>query len=93
LMVSANVTNTGTATVATSVSAKLMGPDTSAGLNSANRVNWSGELWDGGFDRLADGLYTVRFTTVWSNGYVQTYDVPITIKNKMYSFLVTQLRD
>jgi len=42
---------------------------------------------------MADGLYAVRFTTVWSNGYIQTYDMPITIKNKMYSFLVTQLRD
>jgi len=93
LMVAADVTNTGTATVASTVTAKLLGPGTSVGLSSANRVNWSGELWDKEFDQLADGLYTVRFTTVWSNGYIQTYDVPITIKNKMYSFLVTQLRD
>ena len=93
LMVAADVTNTGTATVASTVRAQLLGPGTSVGLSSANRVNWSGELWDKEFDQLADGLYTVRFTTVWSNGYIQTYDVPITIKNKMYSFLVTQLRD
>ena len=87
------VTNTGTATIPTSVTTTLLVTGDVATLASLDNVNWSGSLWQASYVNLADGVYTFRFRVTWNNGNMETYDYDITIDAKIYAYFVTQLRN
>jgi hypothetical protein len=94
-VLSSNVTNTGTSlTKPISVSATLVETGDSVNLSSVDQIYFTGEMVNTDFiHSLKDGLYTMRFQIHWSNGMIQTTDVPLQIKGNLFDVLVVQLRN
>ncbi|MDQ0896199.1 MULTISPECIES: CARDB domain-containing protein [unclassified Paenibacillus] len=92
---SAQVTDTGTSsTKPVSVNATLVQTNDTAAMSSSDLINYTGEMLNTNFDTtLSNGPYTMRFTVNWSNGLVQTTDVPITIAGDIWDVIVNQLRN
>jgi hypothetical protein len=88
------LTNTGnSSTKALNVTSVLLSSGESVTLNTGDSVNFSGQLLNiNHVHTLSQGAQTFRFTVNWSNGLVQTYDVPLNIKGNIYDVLVNQLR-
>jgi hypothetical protein len=63
-------------------------------LAPAGGVRYAGELVNTEHHRmLPDGSTCVfRFKVEWSNGYVQTHDVPVRVRESMYEVIVQQNR-
>ncbi|AFH64261.2 hypothetical protein B2K_26825 [Paenibacillus mucilaginosus K02] len=91
----ARVTDTGVGrTKALRVTSLLMETGETAVLAPAGEVRYAGELVNTEHHRmLPDGSTCVfRFTVEWSNGYVQTHDVPVRVRESMYEVIVQQIR-
>ncbi|MGI2295530.1 Athe_2463 domain-containing protein [Paenibacillus sp. GXUN7292] len=96
IIVTANLTNTGTSTTKPStVTARIVQTTDSKTLTETNstKVTYTGEILNVNHtETLADGNYTMRFTVAWSNGLTQTYDVPFIIRGNIYDVIVPQIR-
>jgi hypothetical protein len=90
----ATVTNTGSSsTKPTSVVARLVQTGHTSSMNSSNQMNYTGEMLDTMFKRLLDdGTYIMRFTVTWSNGHIETDDVPFIIRGTIDDVIVVQNR-
>lgn len=92
---SATVTDTGTsATKPQSVNATLLETGEQVTLDSSDRIRFSGQLVnpDHAQSLRSGQAYTFRFRVHWSNGLVQTDDVPVNIQGSMYDVIVNQIR-
>ncbi|MDQ0255478.1 hypothetical protein J2S74_002860 [Evansella vedderi] len=67
-IIRAYTTNTGTSTIAESVTVEMEETDEFRELSTNNNVEWTGNVWEEYFEHLPDGTYTFRFRTVYSNG-------------------------
>jgi hypothetical protein len=94
-VLSSNVTNTGTSsTKPVYVSATLVESGDSVNLSSVDQIYYNAEMLNTNFiHSLTDGLYTMRFQVQWSNGMIQTTDVPFQVKGNLFDVLVVQLRN
>ena len=93
LVLTAEVTNTQTATRPVAVTAQLLATGERLGLTGTDGVHYSGILRDPAMARLADGEYTVRFHVTWNNGAVSVSDAVFVIRDSMYAVIVNQLRN
>ncbi|MCZ8520080.1 hypothetical protein [Paenibacillus caseinilyticus] len=91
----AAVTDTGSSkTKAQRVTAVLVETAESAVLDPVGPVDNAGELFNTEHHRMLKhgSTYVFRFQVEWTNGHVQTVDVPIRIKGSMYEVMVQQIR-
>lgn len=92
-MLSANVTDTATSsTKPVRVRAELVETGDRAGLHSGNAVNYSGIMLEEEHKTLEDGPQRMRFTVEWSNGHVESDDVPFRFRGNIFDVIVSQLR-
>jgi hypothetical protein len=94
LVLSAAVTNTGSSTTkpATVVAELTATWDTKA-LTGGDGVNFAGTMVESDHAAtLTNGPYIMRFTVTWSNGHVETDDVPFNIVGSMFDAIVYQQR-
>ncbi|WP_258959276.1 fibronectin type III domain-containing protein [Paenibacillus tyrfis] len=92
---SATVTDTGTSTTKPqAVDATLLETGEQVKLGSSDRIRFSGQLVnpDHAQSLRSGQTYTFRFRVHWSNGLVQTDDVPVKIQGSMYDVIVNQIR-
>ena len=75
----------GSVTVAEEVEVTLLSEKVTVFLESRDKVNWNGMMWEEDFEDLEDGKYTFRFPARWSNGVVKTDEVDIWIRDSMWS--------
>ncbi|MFC4099601.1 glycoside hydrolase family 78 protein [Paenibacillus xanthanilyticus] len=75
----AQTTATGTLTTADRVDVTLNGSTVRLTADNPARTAWSGELWESGFEDLADGPLAFVFRVQYSNGTVKTVSVPVQI--------------
>ncbi|HZG56145.1 MAG TPA: PKD domain-containing protein, partial [Paenibacillus sp.] len=94
LLLRATVTDTGaSATKPTDVTATLLETGTAATLSGDDLIRYDGEMANADFaTTLADGMYTMRFRVTYTNGRVETYDVPFRIAGSLYDVIVQQQR-
>lgn len=98
----ASVTDTGTsATKPASVTATLVGTGAAAGLTQADNggsgagsfMRFAGEMVETAFAKaLEDGAYTIRFQVVYTNGHIETHDVPLRVEGSIHDVIVVQQR-
>ncbi|WP_281888325.1 hypothetical protein [Paenibacillus sp. YYML68] len=93
----ADVTNTGSSstTKPLAVTAELLstGEEVELSRSAHTAATFEGLLLNTDHTKvLEQGRQTFRFTVTWSNGYVQAYDVPITIRDHIFDVIVNQLR-
>ncbi|MDB5055991.1 MAG: hypothetical protein JWM44_4041, partial [Bacilli bacterium] len=90
-----SVTNTSTSsTKPQSVTATLVETGDAATLVSTDNINFKGEILNTNFIHLlTDGPYTMKFQIYWTNGMIQTYDVPVQIKGNIYDVMRVQMRN
>ncbi|WP_309121745.1 CARDB domain-containing protein [Paenibacillus sp.] len=93
-VLSATVTNTGSSTTKpVSVVAELTATGDTKELTGGDRVNFSGTMVESDHaTTLTDGPYVMRFTVTWSNGHIETDDVPFNIVGSMFDAIVYQQR-
>lgn len=75
----AQTTATGTLTTAVRVDVTMNGSTVRLTADNPAKTAWSGELWESGFEDLADGPLAFVFRVQYSNGTVKTVSVPVTI--------------
>lgn len=78
-MLRAQTTDTDTLTAAVRVDVTMNGSSVQMTADNAAKTAWSGELWEGSFEDLADGPLTFVFRVQYSNGTAKTVSVPVTI--------------
>jgi len=95
LELSAQVTDTGAGgTKPVSVTATLLQTGDVTALVGSNQMDYTGEMLRTNYVHvLTDGAYRMRFQIQWSNGMIETNDVPFQIKGNIYDEMVVQLRN
>jgi len=90
----AETTDTGaSATKPTSVTATLLEVGDAVRLDGGSGTSHRGTMVNPDYaSTLSDGPYTMRFRVVYSNGHVETDDVPFRISGTMYDVIVNQQR-
>ncbi len=89
------VTDTGptSTTKPLQVVAQLLTRTNSVVMTTTDRIRFTGEMLDIGFAKtLKDGPYTMRFTVNWSNGVVDSVDVPIIIRGNINDVILVHNR-
>lgn len=94
LVLTADVSDTGaSATKPQSVRAELVETGDKAALSSTNQIRYTGTMIETNHARtLSDGPYRMRFTVTWTNGHVETDEVPFQVKGNIYDVIVLQQR-
>ncbi|WP_197479850.1 glycoside hydrolase family 78 protein [Paenibacillus swuensis] len=72
----------GSSTKPTRVHVRFESTGHSVELTSTPSGNWTGELWQQSMDGLADGTYSFRFTSYWSNSAVKITTVLVELRDR-----------
>ncbi|REE86236.1 hypothetical protein A8990_111133 [Paenibacillus taihuensis] len=78
-MLSANTTDTDTATAANEVKVTMNGVTVSLTAANSAHTGWSGDMWQADFEKLPEGPLTFTFKAIYSNGAVKITPVTIVI--------------
>ncbi|WP_143089155.1 hypothetical protein [Paenibacillus sp. UNC496MF] len=88
-ILTAQTTDTGTATKATRVEVFMNGVKVYLAADNVQQISWSGSMWQSNFDELTDGPYVFSFVVTYLNGVKKTSNVTITIKDSIWGETAT----